>query len=122
MLARTQDETEEDGALGGSTKLARAEDTEAIRSRQKAFDITFWLKFICLEVPARKVAYASYLLGEDKKLSLGTIGAVTLGIAMSPAFAMAWLLERVIYHASELFHLLRTHTFNKREALLLTFC
>lgn len=98
-----------------SGKEVRMQSSKVEASRQRASDISFWLRYICLEVPARKVAYASYLLKKEKTLSPKTVGAIVLGILMSPAFAIAWSIQRVICHASYLIQLLRTWAQKKPE-------
>lgn len=115
VLAKTRDQATQRGEgpekfnqPWASGKEVRMQSSKVEASRQRASDISFWLRYICLEVPARKVAYASYLLKKEKTLTQKTIGAVVLGILMSPAFAIAWSIQRVIYHASYLIQLVRT--------------
>lgn len=88
----------------GEKQLRAQPNAEA--SRQNAFDISFWLWYICLEFPARKVASASCLLWERKGLSLKAAGALALGTMLTPAFLIAWTTRLILYHISELLELI----------------
>lgn len=126
VLAKTrfqalQKEPERPKILWTSGTEVRGKSSQVEASRQRAYAVSFWLRYICLEVPARNVAYASCLL-KEKKLSPKTAGAVMLGVAMSPAFAIAWSIQRVIWHALYLVELLRTWERRESKTRSLTSC
>lgn len=86
--------------------LQRAHTFTTGASGENVSGVSFWMKYICLELPARKVAHALFLMGEGKELSVRNVGLVILGIAMSPAFAIGWCIRRLTFYFFELHELI----------------
>lgn len=114
VLAKTQmkgqnnEDPEKFNKLRAGGKETRVQTPKMEANRQRASDVSFWLRYICLEFPARNIAYAFYLLKEDKRRSLRNVGAIILGVMMCPVFAVAWLIQQVIFQASYLVELIST--------------
>lgn len=114
VLVKTQTKVQNNGdpekfnESQASEKESRGQTPKTEYNPQRASDVSFWLRYICLEFPARNVAHAFYLLKEEKRRSPRIIGAIILGIVMCPAFAVAWLIQQMICQASYLIELIST--------------
>jgi hypothetical protein len=82
------------------------EETHAnLKSKGKetlSWHIGFWLKYICVEFPARRVLVGLYTLNHFEKKNPTTYYRIISGILIVPIFAISYLAQLLVYNIGDL--------------------
>lgn len=92
-------------SLHGSSEHSEEEAHAHLNSTGKdnlSWHIGFWLKYICIELPARRVLTGFYKLNNFEMQNPTTYTHIISGILILPIFAIGYLTQLVLYNIGDL--------------------